>query len=158
MKATVPKPGETFNLGSAKITILAPNNSKYKDLNNFSVVVKLEFGSNSFLLTGDAEDISESEILAKGFNVKADLLKVGHHGSHSSTTDEFLAKVNPKYAVISTETGNDYGHPHKETMDKLKNKNILVYRTDELGTIIATSNGKTITFNTKPGSYKAGTP
>ena len=157
MKATVPKPGETFNLGSAKITILAPNNSKYKDLNNFSVVVKLEFGSNSFLLTGDAEDISESEILAKGFNVKADLLKVGHHGSHSSTTDEFLAKVNPKYAVISTETGNDYGHPHKETMDKLKNKNITVYRTDELGTIIATSNGKTITFNTKPGSYKVGT-
>ena len=64
----------------------------------------------------------------------------------SSTTDEFLAKVNPKYAVISSETGNDYGHPHKETMDKLKNKNILVYRTDELGTIIATSNGKTISL------------
>ena len=81
MKVAEPKPGETFNLGSAKCTILAPNSSKYKDLNNYSVVVKLEFGSNSFLLTGDAEDISESEILAKGFNVKADLLKVGHHGS-----------------------------------------------------------------------------
>ncbi|WP_253200427.1 ComEC/Rec2 family competence protein [Clostridium sp. CF012] len=158
LKVAVPKPGETFNLGSAKLTILAPNNSKYKDLNNFSVVVKLEFGSNSFLLTGDAEDISESEILAKGFNVKSDLLKVGHHGSHSSSKSEFLAKVNPKYAVISCEKGNDYGHPHKETMDKLKKKNITVYRTDELGTIIATSNGKTITFNTKPGSYKAGRP
>ncbi|MBZ9689189.1 MBL fold metallo-hydrolase [Clostridium estertheticum] len=157
MKVTVPKPGETFNLGSAKCTILAPNNSKYKDLNNYSIVVKLEFGSNSFLLTGDAEDVSEREILAKGFNVKADLLKVGHHGSRSSTTDEYLAKVNPKYAVISSETGNDYGHPHKETMDKLKKKNILVYRTDELGTIVATSNGKTISFNTKPGSYNAGT-
>ncbi|MCB2310571.1 MBL fold metallo-hydrolase [Clostridium tagluense] len=156
MKVSEPKPGETFNLGTAKCTILAPNNSKYKDLNNYSVVVKLEFGSNSFLLTGDAEDISEGEILAKGFNIKADLLKVGHHGSRSSTTDKFLNKVNPKYAVISSETGNDYGHPHKETMDKLKNKNISVYRTDELGTIIATSNGKTISFNTKPGSYKAG--
>lgn len=157
MKVALPIPGESFNLGSAKCTILAPNNSKYKDLNNYSVVVKLEFGSNSFLLTGDAEDISESEILSSGFNVKADVLKVGHHGSHSSTTVEFLSKVNPKYAVISCETDNDYGHPSKETMDKLKNKKITVYRTDELGTIIATSNGKTITFNTKPGSYKAGT-
>ena len=158
MKVTVPTPGETFSLGSAKCTILAPNGSKYKDLNNYSVVVKLEFGSNSFLLTGDAEDISESEILAKGFNVKADVLKVGHHGSRSSTSDQFLAKVNPKFAVISTEIDNSYGHPHKETMDKLKNKNIPVYRTDELGTIIATSNGKTISFNTKPGSYSVGRP
>jgi len=158
MKITQPKPGESFTLGFAKITILAPNSSYYKDLNNYSIVVRVEFGSNSFLLTGDAEDISESEILAKGFNIKADLLKVGHHGSRSSTTVDFLAKVNPKYAVISTEIGNDYGHPHKETMDKLKSKKILVYRTDELGTIIATSNGKSISFNTKPGSYKAGTP
>ncbi len=157
MKISIPKPGESFNLGSAKITILAPNSTSYKDVNNFSIVVKLQFGSNSFLLTGDAEDVSENEILEKGFDIKADLLKIGHHGSRSSTTQEFLNKVNPKYAVISTETGNDYGHPHKETMDKLKNKNIWVYRTDELGSIIATSNGKTITFNTKPGSYKVGT-
>ena len=157
LKAAVPKPGESFSLGSAKLTILAPNGSAYEDLNNYSVVVKLEFGSNSFLLTGDSEDVSEKEILAKGFNVKADLLKVGHHGSHSSTTSEFLSKVNPKYAVISCETGNSYGHPHKETLDKLKNKNIPIYRTDELGTIIATSNGKTISFNTKPGSYNQGT-
>lgn len=156
MKVTVPKPGETFNLGSAKCTIMAPNSSEYKDMNNYSIVIKLEFGSNSFLFTGDAEDLSEKEILEKGFNVKADLLKVPHHGSSSSTTDEFLSEVNPKYAVISCETGNDYGHPHKETMDRLKNKNIPVYRTDELGTIIATSDGKTITFNTKPGSYKVG--
>lgn len=156
LKAALPKPGETFNLGSATCTILAPNSSDYKDLNNYSIVVKLEFGSSSFLFTGDAEDISEKEILAKGFDVKADVLKVGHHGSRSSTTNEFLSKVNPKYAVISCETGNDYGHPHKETMDKLKGKNIPVYRTDELGTIIATSNGKTISFNTKPGSYKMG--
>jgi competence protein ComEC len=156
MKASVPKCGETFNLGSAKCTILAPNGSEYKDLNNYSIVIKLEFGSNSFLFTGDAEDVSEKEILAKGFNVKADLLKVGHHGSRSSTSNEFLSEVDPKYAVISCETGNDYGHPHKTTMDKLKNKNIPVYRTDELGTIIATSNGKNITFNTKPGSYKVG--
>jgi competence protein ComEC len=150
MKVSVPKPGETFNLGSAKCTILAPNSSEYSSLNNNSVVIKLEFGSNSFLFTGDAEDISEKEILAKGFNVKADLLKVGHHGSRTSTTNEFLSKVNPKYAVISCAAENDYGHPHKETISKLKSKNIPIYRTDELGTIIATSDGKTITFNKKP--------
>lgn len=158
MKVTVPKTGETFNLGSAKCTIMAPNGSEYKDLNNFSVVIKLEFGSNSFLFTGDAEELSENEILEEGFNVKADLLKVGHHGSSSSTSNKFLSSVNPKYAIISCETGNDYGHPHKKIMDKLKNENIPVYRTDELGTIIATSNGNTITFNTKPGSYKVGSP
>lgn len=150
MKASIPKPGESFNLGSAKCTILAPNSSEYSSLNNNSVVIKLEFGSNSFLFTGDAEDISEKEILAKGFNVKVDLLKVGHHGSRTSTTNEFLSKVNPKYAVISCAAENDYGHPHKETISKLKSKSIPMYRTDELGTIIATSDGKTITFNKKP--------
>jgi competence protein ComEC len=150
MKVAVPKPGETFNLGSAKCTILAPIGSDYSSLNNYSIVIKLEFGNNSFLFTGDAESISEKEILAKGFDVSADLLKVGHHGSNTSTTDEFLSKVNPKYAVISSEVGNDYGHPHKEIISKLKNKSIQIYRTDELGTIIATSDGKTITFNTKP--------
>ena len=150
MKVALPKPGETFNLGSAKCTILAPNSSDYSSLNNNSVVIKLEFGGNSFLFTGDAESISEKEILDKGFNVSADLLKVGHHGSRTSTTDEFLSKVNPKYAVISCAAENDYGHPHKEIISKLKIKNIPIYRTDELGTIIATSDGKTITFNKKP--------
>ena len=150
MKVAVPKPGDSFNLGSAKCTILAPNSSDYSSLNNNSVVIKLEFGGNSFLFTGDAESISEKEILDKGFNVSADLLKVGHHGSRTSTTDEFLSKVNPKYAVISCAAENDYGHPHKEIISKLKIKIIPIYRTDELGTIIATSDGKTITFNKKP--------
>ena len=158
LKATAPKVGEIFNLGSAKCTILAPNSSEYKGMNNYSIVIKLEFGNNSFLFAGDAEQISEKEMLAKGFDVSAHLLKIGHHGSHSSTTNEFLSKVNPKYAVISSGAGNSYEHPHKETMDKLKNANIPVYRTDELGTIIATSNGQTISFNTKPGSYKKGSP
>ena len=92
-------------------------------------------------------------MLSKGINVSADVLKVGHHGSNSSTTEAFLNKVNPKYAVISVGKGNSYGHPHKTTMDKLKAKGIKVYRTDENGTIVATSDGKNITFNTKLGSY-----
>jgi len=151
MKATVPKVGETFKVGNAIATILAPNGSGYKDLNNFSIVIRLTFGNNSFMFGGDAEDISENEMLSKGFDVSADVLKIGHHGSSSSTTDAFLDKVNPKYAVISVGKGNSYGHPHKSTMKKLNAKDIKVYRTNENGTIVATSDGKNITFNTKPG-------
>ena len=153
LKASAPTPGESFKLGEATCTILAPNGSGYEDPNNESIVIKVKFGGNSFLFTGDAEDVSEKEMLAKGFDLKSDVLKVGHHGSNSSTTQGFLDKVSPKYAVISVGKGNDYGHPVQSTMDKFKNKNIAVYRTDENGTIIATSNGKDVSFNVKPGSY-----
>lgn len=153
LKITSPVPGTEIKLNSATVKIVAPNGSDYKDLNDSSVAIKLTFGENSFMFMGDAEAVSEKQILGKGFDIKADLLKVGHHGSSSSTTQEFLNAVNPKYAVISVAKGNDYEHPHKPTMDKLKAKGIKVYRTDELGTIVATSDGKNITFNTKEGSY-----
>lgn len=153
LTATEPKVSETFDLGEAKCTILAPNGTKYDDANNYSIVIKLKFGSNTFLFTGDAENISEKEMLDKGLDVSADVLKVGHHGSRSSTTEEFLNKVNPKYAVISCEKNNDYGHPHKTTIERLKDHKIPVYRTDESGSIVCTSDGKNITFDKKPGSY-----
>lgn len=156
MQFTAPTPGEIFNLGQAKCTILAPNGSSYEDLNNYSIVVKVEFGNNSFLFTGDAEDISEKEIMAKGYNLKADVLKVGHHGSDSSTTREFLNAVNPKYALISVGKGNDYGHPATDTIQKLHAKGINIYRTDESGTIVATSDGTNITFNTNPSTTTVG--
>lgn len=152
-KITNPTVGNSYNLGNANWTILAPNGSEYKDLNNYSIVTKLKFGNNSFIFTGDAEDVSEGQVLQKQLDIQGDVLKVGHHGSNSSTTDAFLAKVSPKYVVVSVGKGNSYGHPHKPTMDKLKAKNISVYRTDECGTIVATSDGKNITFNTKAGSY-----
>lgn len=150
LKLTVPKAGEQFTIGDATLTFLAPNSDKYDDLNNYSIVVRLKYGNNLFLFMGDAQDVSEAEILQKQLDIQADVLKVGHHGSHSSTTQAFLDKVNPKYAVVSCEKGNDYSHPHKETLDKLNAKNINVFRTDLEGTIIATSNGKNITFNVKP--------
>ncbi|MPQ31528.1 MBL fold metallo-hydrolase [Clostridium estertheticum] len=153
MKVTAPTVGETFKVGGATATILAPNSTGYEDLNNFSIVIRLTFGNNSFIFDGDAEGASENEMLSKGIDISADVLKVGHHGSSSSTTQAFLDKVNPKYAIISAGKDNSYGHPHKSTMDKLKAKGIKVYRTDESGTIVATSDGKNITFNTKPGSY-----
>ncbi|MPN26893.1 ComE operon protein 3 [bioreactor metagenome] len=91
-------------------------------------------------------------MLAKGFDLYAEVLKVGHHGSTTSTTKEFLDMVNPRYAIISVGKDNQYGHPHKEILDRLRKKNIIVYRTDESGTIIASSDGESITFseNTKP--------
>lgn len=153
LKIKTPTPGTSFKIGNATCTILAPNGSGYKDLNNYSIVLKIQYGDTSFLLTGDAEDVSENEMLNKGYDVKADVLKLGHHGSSSSTSSKFLDKVSPKYAVISVGKDNDYGHPTKETMDKLKSKGIPVYRTDENGTIILKSDGKTLTFSTKPGMY-----
>lgn len=152
MQFTVPKVGETFNLGEAKCTILAPNGTSYEDANNYSIVIKLEYGNNSLLFTGDAEDVSEKEMLDNGLDLKADVLKAGHHGSSSSSTEAFLNAVNPKYAVISVGKDNDYGHPHKETLQKFSSRGIKVYRTDESGTIVATSDGNDITFNTSPST------
>lgn len=150
LKITVPKVGDQLTIGDATLTFLAPNSDKYEDLNNYSIAVKLKYGNNSFIFMGDAQAISESEILAKQLDIQADIIKLGHHGSESSTSQAFLDKVNPKYAIISCGKNNDYGHPHQTTLDKLNAKNINVFRTDINGTIIATSNGTDITFNVKP--------
>ncbi|WIF93991.1 ComEC/Rec2 family competence protein [Caminicella sporogenes] len=153
LKITPPVVGEKFKLGDAEGIILAPNSKKYEDLNNYSIVIKVTYKDTSYLFTGDAEDISEREMIKRGLDLSADVLKLGHHGSHSSTTDEFLNRVKPKFAVIMCGKGNDYGHPHRETMEKLKKMGIPVYRTDECGTIVSISDGKDIKFNVKSGSY-----
>ncbi|MCA1073334.1 MBL fold metallo-hydrolase [Clostridium bowmanii] len=153
MKISVPKVGEIFKIGNSECTIIAPNALTYGNDNNYSIITKLKFGNKSFIFMGDAEDISEGQILAKQLDISADVIKIGHHGSDTSTTQEFLDAVNPKYAVISVGKGNSYGHPTQLVMDRLKAKNIEVYRTDENGTVIATSNGEDISFNVKPASY-----
>ncbi|KOM98642.1 hypothetical protein ACP49_05810 [Clostridium botulinum] len=149
LKITIPKAGDKYSLGGADFTILAPNNSSYSNLNNYSVVIKLKFGNRSFIFTGDAESLSEGEILAKQLDISGDVLKLGHHGSRTATSQKFLDKVNPSYAIISCGKNNKYNHPHQEILNKLKAKNIKVYRTDEVGTIIATSNGSDLNFNVK---------
>ncbi|APQ99978.1 cell wall-binding repeat-containing protein [Clostridium botulinum] len=156
LKITVPTVGDKYSLGVADFTILAPNNSSYSNLNNYSIVIKLKFGNRAFIFTGDAESLSEGEILAKQLDITGDVLKLGHHGSKTSTSQNFLNKVNPKYAVVSCGKNNSYKHPHQETLNKLKAKNIKVYRTDEAGTITATSNGSSLSFNAKQGSYTGG--
>jgi len=149
LTVTSPKPGKTFTLGTATGTILAPNGKDYDDLNNYSIVIRVTYGNTSFLFAGDAETKSENEILAKGFNVHAEVLKVGHHGSTSSTSDNFLKAVSPEYAVIEVGKGNDYGHPHQETLDKLNTAKVKIYRTDLNGNITFTSDGNKITVETE---------
>jgi len=145
---TAPVPGSTFNLGDAQCTILAPNSQSYEDMNNYSIVIRITYGTTSFLFTGDAQSVSEQEMLAKGYNLKADVLKIGHHGSDSSTTPQFLKAVSPQYGVIEVGKGNDYGHPHQTTLDKLATANVKLYRTDLNGTIIIRSDGSRLTVTT----------
>jgi len=144
LKITPAKAGvEIVRSDGLSAVMLAPNKDKYESLNNYSAVIKVTYGQFSFLLTGDAEKESEAEMLASSVvSPKADVLKVGHHGSTSSTSTAFLKAVSPKYAVISVGTGNDNGHPHKETLQKLKGVNL--YRADLNGTIIFSTDGKEI--------------
>jgi competence protein ComEC len=148
LTVTTPTPGTTFSFGPARCTILAPNGPSYADINNHSIVIRLAFGNTSFLFTGDAEAESEKEMLSKGYNLKSDVLKVGHHGSNSSTSPEFLKAVAPKVAVISVGAGNDYGHPHKVTIDKLAGAGVRVYRTDLNGSVTITSDGSQVSVTT----------
>jgi len=121
--------------------IIAPQSRQYEDLNNYSVVLRLVYGSQAFLFTGDAEELSEKEMLAAQTDLQAQVLKVGHHGSNSSTTQEFLAKVKPEYAIISVGKDNDYGHPKEAVLKRLTKAGAAIYRTDELGTIKVITDG-----------------
>lgn len=153
VKASQPAQGTSFNLGEANCTVLGPINADQDDLNTYSIVIKLTYGKTSFLFTGDAQVSNEEDMISEGFDLTATVLKVGHHGSNTSTSQQFLDATNPKYAVISCGVGNDYGHPHQETIEKLQDAKISVYRTDESGTIVATSDGNNVSFNVKPGDY-----
>lgn len=144
----VPQVGDSFKIGDAKFEIVGPTyDSDYKDdTNNYSIVLKLTFGNNTFLFTGDAETLSEKDMIEKNIDLKCDLLKVGHHGSDTSTSDILLEKANPKYAVICVGKDNKYGLPKSSTIEKLNKNGIQIYRTDESGTIVAISDGNSIEF------------
>lgn len=143
-----PTAGESFGLNkNVSFTIVAPN-AIHDEENDKSIGLVLQHGQNRFLFMGDAEEESEITTLNVGWDVSADVYKVSHHGSRSSTSDAFLQKVNPSYAVISCGENNDYGHPHAETLNTLRSNNIEVFRTDEQGSIICYSNGTDIKWNT----------
>lgn len=126
--------------------IVGPNSNEYTDLNNYSTVLHLTYKDNKFLFTGDAEFISENEILQNNFDIQANVLKVGHHGSSTSTSQEFLDKINPEYAIISAGENNSYGHPHQVTLNNLNKRGIKTYITAEQGNIILGSNGYDISL------------
>ena len=144
----LPIVGDEYTLNEAKIRILAPIGESYKDTNDYSVVFRLQYGERSILFTGDAEQMSESEMVAryKASDLDADVLKVGHHGSRTSTSEAFLQLVDPDYAVISCGVGNSYGHPHDPVIARLNNREIEIYRTDEDGTIVLLTDGKTVSL------------
>ena len=144
-----------FKTGNLNADIIAPVNITGDDLNQYSAVIMLTYGANKFLFMGDAGEPSETQITAP---VKADVLKVGHHGSSTATSQAFLNKVKPTYAVIEVGKGNSYGHPTTATLNKLQGIGATIYRTDNDGTIIFTSDAKTITIDKKASSVKEQAP
>lgn len=143
---TVPKAGQSFSLGNAKVRLLGPVNHSDDD-NNSSIVLKISYGKTSFLFTGDAERKEEEDLLSSGYDLESTVLKVGHHGSDTSTSYLFLHTVNPKYAVISVGADNSYGHPTEAVLSRLRDADVTTYRTDMQGTITAVSDGKSVTFS-----------
>jgi len=142
---TAPRPGDVFALGGAGVEIVAPVR-EYDNPNNASIVLKLTYGEVSFLFTGDCERESEADILDAGYDVSATVLKVAHHGSDTSTSYPFLREVMPEFAVISVGANNQYGHPSDDTLSRLRDADVVLFRTDLQGTITATSDGKAIVF------------
>lgn len=142
-----PKPGHTLQLGSATVTVLGPVRTDYEDINNISLVLMVEHGENRFLFTGDMELEGETDLIESGADIRADVLKVGHHGSYSSTGYRLLRESAPTYAVISVGANNEYGHPHDDPMSRLRDAEVIVHRTDKQYTVTAVSDGKDIFFS-----------
>lgn len=147
-KLTKPKVGDTYSLGNANFTIIAPNSEEYSELNNYSVGIKLDFYNNSFVFTGDAEKLAENEMLKNGLKLEADVFKLAHHGSSTSNSDKFLDAIDPDIVIVSAGLDNSYGHPHVEVLQAILERGMKLYRTDLQGTIVLTSDGNTISADT----------
>ncbi|MCM1542288.1 MAG: MBL fold metallo-hydrolase [Blautia sp.] len=148
-KNTLPQVGDVYVLGDAEFTVIAPNGD-YADDNNCSVGIKLVHGKNSFLFTGDAGAEAEADILRNGIDIKADVLHAGHHGSSTSSSQDFINGVSPSYAVISCGKDNPYGHPHEQTLKTLRENGVQIFRTDEQDSIVAVSDGQSVSWSTEP--------
>ena len=148
LQVEVPAVGTTWPLGGATVTMVGPV-AQYSDTNDTSIVLRIEYGSTSFLLTGDMEKTAETDLVNSGVNLRADVLQVGHHGSSTSTGYLFLNSVLPEMAVISCGVNNKYGHPHEETLSILRDAGVDVYRTALQGTITIGSDGQNYTVGTE---------
>ncbi|MBU3182449.1 ComEC/Rec2 family competence protein [Clostridium psychrophilum] len=145
LKIHIARPNMYLDLGpDTSCVMLSPNSETYENTNDYSCVIKISFKNSSYLFTGDAAIEAEQELISNGYNLKAQVLKVGHHGSKTSTSPKFLNEVSPKIAVISCGAFNTYGHPHTETLDKFKKINCMIYRTDIDKNIVLISDGTSI--------------
>ena len=145
LKIIAPKKGDMLKLGETNIEIMTDSIIDKDNINLSSIVVQLKYGKNKFLFMGDAE--KENEYTRQW--EKVDVLKVGHHGSKTSSSDKFINQVTPKISIIMAEKGNSYGLPKQEILDRLENIGSKVYRTDEQGTITITSDGDNISVRTE---------
>ena len=159
-KVVTPKQGQVYTLGKASFQILTDTDKDYGDnTNDYSLAFRLTFGDTSFLFTGDAEKAAEQDMIASGLTIQSDVFKAAHHGADTANTEDFLTAVHPTYCVISCGEGNSYGHPRAGVLNQLRAMGVKVFRTDEQGTIVATSDGSTITWNASPSeSWQAGEP
>jgi len=140
---------ELIKSENLSLAFVAPIGEKYDNLNNYSAVVRLVFSNTAFLFTGDAESLVENEMLTSNYDIRANVLKVGHHGSNTSTSQRFLSAVKPSVAVISVGTGNSYRHPAQAVLTRLNNDKVSIYRTDKNGTITVTSDGEKLSVVTQ---------
>ena len=147
LQVEVPAVGTVWQLGGATVTMLGPV-AQYSETNDTSIVLRVDYGATSFLLTGDMESDAERDLVNSGANLKADVLQVGHHGSSTSTSYLFLNAVLPEMGVISCGVNNKYGHPHEETLSILRDAGVDVYRTDLLGTVVIGSDGQNYPIRT----------
>lgn len=145
-----PQVGDTYRFGAAEMIIIAPNRTDYESANDGSIGLILQNGGHRFFFAGDAEEEAEYDILENGIHIGADVYKVSHHGSRSSSMEELVEAVDPEFAVISCGEKNDYGHPHAATLNTLRRMGIKVFRTDEQGTIVCTSDGTDLRWNMSP--------
>ncbi|MCH5190792.1 MAG: MBL fold metallo-hydrolase [Oscillospiraceae bacterium] len=145
VNAIAAEPGYHFNVGTADVDIFSPSEQD-KNINNMSVVLKVVFGNTSFLFQGDAEKKIENALLKTDYDFTADVIKVGHHGSKTSSTAKYIQAVDPKAAIISCGADNSYGHPHSETLETLENADVDIYITSLIGDITAVSDGNKITI------------
>ena len=143
IRLEVPGPGTRLELGEAVITVIGPQR-EYEELNDMSLVLRVDYGKISVLLTGDAGYEAELDMMDSEFSLKADILKVGHHGSGSSSYYHFLRQVSPEFAVISVGADNGHGHPSENVIGKLEDLGAEIFRTDTDGTVTFISDGKTV--------------
>lgn len=150
LSITLPELGESHDLGAAAFTIIAPAGDYGDELNDWSVGIRLCYGETAFVMCGDAETAAETDIAASTKTLKADVLKLSHHGSSTSSCAQFMSAVDPEFAVITCGVDNSYGHPHDETLEMLENRGIKYFRTDLQGSIVAYSDGSEISWNLEP--------